>query len=231
MDQTVNICGNPDCTKPLTTPRKLKLYCSYACRGQHKALLATTHRSGLSGAKNTKRNRALRSLKQASRAGFSFCKINSITYRLDTRNKRGAGWLMDVAWLAPGSQRWVARVGNHASEPLSLGEAKKAAVAMLGDRSRPEARDWIAQLNQQAADEVDRTAREEERNRWPIDLLGGCGANGLVEPGLRAAILDAKIGDGGEAVTEPLQGDDYPLEYYDDGYPVLPPCLVRRTKR
>jgi hypothetical protein len=27
----------------------------------------------------------------------------------------------------------------------------------------------------------------------------------------------------------PLQGDDYPLEYYEDGYPVLPDCL-RRAK-
>ena len=26
----------------------------------------------------------------------------------------------------------------------------------------------------------------------------------------------------------PLQGDDYPLEYYPDGYPKLPPCLDRR---
>jgi hypothetical protein len=25
-----------------------------------------------------------------------------------------------------------------------------------------------------------------------------------------------------------LQGDDYPLEYYDDGYPKLPACLDRR---
>jgi hypothetical protein len=26
-----------------------------------------------------------------------------------------------------------------------------------------------------------------------------------------------------------LQGDDYPLEYYDDGYPKLPACLDRRA--
>ena len=28
----------------------------------------------------------------------------------------------------------------------------------------------------------------------------------------------------------PLQGDDYPLEYYDDGFPKLPACLDRRCK-
>jgi hypothetical protein len=27
-----------------------------------------------------------------------------------------------------------------------------------------------------------------------------------------------------------LQGDDYPLEYYEDGYPKLPACLDRRAK-
>jgi len=36
-----------------------------------------------------------------------------------------------------------------------------------------------------------------------------------------------------EAVTGPstaLQGDDYPLEYYEDGYPKLPATLDRRPK-
>jgi hypothetical protein len=27
-----------------------------------------------------------------------------------------------------------------------------------------------------------------------------------------------------------LQGDDYALEYYEDGYPKLPACLDRRLK-
>lgn len=27
-----------------------------------------------------------------------------------------------------------------------------------------------------------------------------------------------------------LQGDDYPLEYYEDGYPKLPACLDRRVR-
>ena len=27
-----------------------------------------------------------------------------------------------------------------------------------------------------------------------------------------------------------IQGDDYPLEYYEDGYPKLPECLDRRPK-
>ena len=31
----------------------------------------------------------------------------------------------------------------------------------------------------------------------------------------------------GKAGDPPLLGDDYPLEYYADGYPVLPDCLRR----
>ena len=29
----------------------------------------------------------------------------------------------------------------------------------------------------------------------------------------------------------PLHGEDYPLEYYEDGYPKLPACLDRRAAR
>ena len=28
--------------------------------------------------------------------------------------------------------------------------------------------------------------------------------------------------------TEVLNGDDYPLDYYEDGYPKIPDCLDRR---
>ncbi len=31
--------------------------------------------------------------------------------------------------------------------------------------------------------------------------------------------------------TETLMGDDYPLEYYPDGYPKLPDCLRRKKER
>ena len=98
------------CGKELQKPRKLKDFCSYAHRGAH--TVKAEYQSGLSCAKNTKRNRALQSLKKASREGFSFSKINSITYRFDIARKKGAGWLMEVAWLAPMRQRWVARVGS-----------------------------------------------------------------------------------------------------------------------
>ena len=67
----------------------------------------------------------------------TFERINSVTIRIDTAHKKAVGWLMEVAWPAEGSgQRWVARVGNHASEPLLLDEAKKVAKEFL---NKPEA--------------------------------------------------------------------------------------------
>ena len=67
----------------------------------------------------------------------TFERINSVTIRIDTPHRKAIGWLMEVAWPAEGSpQRWVARVGNHASEPLLLDEAKKVAKEFL---NKPEA--------------------------------------------------------------------------------------------
>ena len=85
----------------------------------------------------------------------TFAKVNSCTYRVGTRNKRAAGWLMEVAWPGGSRQRWVARVGDRASEPLSLEEAKQAAIAFLRERGKVKPRDFIAELNQIAANEVD----------------------------------------------------------------------------
>jgi hypothetical protein len=66
---------------------------------------------------------------------------------------------MEVAWPGGARQRWVARVGNRTSEPLSLDNAKHVAVAMVRERGAGEPRDFIAKLNQIAANEVT-TARD-----------------------------------------------------------------------
>jgi len=62
----------------------------------------------------------LQSLKRRSIGAFAFVAINSITYRVDGRNKLGAGWLMDIGWPADAGGKWIARVGNRSSEPLPL---------------------------------------------------------------------------------------------------------------
>src|SRR5262245_940454 len=99
------MCARHGCGNALLPGRRLKSFCSFACRGQFKALEATNHRTELKCSKNTKQNKALQTLKRQSVTGFSFAKINSCTYRLDRPGKLGGGWLMESS--AGGSpQRW-----------------------------------------------------------------------------------------------------------------------------
>ena len=112
------VCARPGCGNPLLPGRKLEDFCSYACRGQMK-VEAIQGQTGLSGSKNIKQNKALQSLKRRSVGVPTFAKINSCTYRVDSPKKNGAGWLMEVAWPGGARQRWVARVGDRASEPLT----------------------------------------------------------------------------------------------------------------
>ena len=62
---------------------------------------------------------------------------------------------MEVNW--PGgksSERWVACVKDHRSEPLPLELAKRAAVELLALKSRGEPRPLIAELNDYHAEAV-----------------------------------------------------------------------------
>jgi hypothetical protein len=103
----------------------------------------------------------------------TFAKVNSCTYRVGTRNKRAAGWLMEVAWPGGSRQRWVARIGDQASEPLPLEEAKQAAIAFLREKGKVKPRHVIADLNQVSANEVDRAVLQRERRKWPFNIMGG----------------------------------------------------------
>ena len=217
-------CENPRCGKALPAARRLKTFCSYACRGQLEAQKATADRSGLVGSKNTKQNRALQSLKRQSIGGVAFAKINSVTIRVDRLRKKGAGWLMEVAWTGV-RQRWIARVGNRGSEPLALDAAKQAAIAFLRKRGSVSPQDWTADLSKIAADGVDRAAHQQERRRWPVDLMNGR-RRGFVEH--RETIIEAELATRSENGPA-LQGDKYALVYHADGYPKLPECL-RRTE-
>jgi hypothetical protein len=131
-------------------------------------------------------------------------------------------------------QQWVARVGNRASEPLTLKEAKRAAVAMLFERVKAESCDGIAELNKIAAAEVDRVALAKERKQWPLNLVGAhmrsmprIGITG----DLRNAILDAELLLTEEHLDEPLTGDSFRIELSHDGYPKLPECIRRGKSR
>jgi hypothetical protein len=49
-------------------------------------------------------------------------------------------------------------------------------------------------------------------------------SNAALAASNRETILSVRLWDG-----PPLRGDDYLLEYYEDGYPKLPSCLDRRA--
>ena len=121
-------------------------------------------------------------------------------------------------------------MGNWASEPLPLKEAKRAAVAMLRERGKVEPRDWIADLNKIAAAEIDRVALAKKRKQWPRDLVGGESRPDPIrlDRKLRDAILDAEL-LAMPSHAEPLSGDGIRLEFDQGGYPKLPECLRRRT--
>ena len=228
------VCARPGCGNPLQPGRRLKDFCSYACRGQFRALEATGHRTGLKCSKNIKQNKALQTLKRRSVGALTFSKTNSCTYRLDRPNRPGAGWLMEVTWPGGKHQRWVARIGNRIGKPLTLNEAKDAAVAMLGERGKAEDRDCIAELNKTAASEIDHVALAKERKQWPLDLVGAhvrsmpcMGITG----DLRNSIIEAELLLIDEHLDEPLSGDGFRVEFSDDGYPKLPECLRRGKSR
>jgi len=185
--------------------------------------------TGLSGSKNIKQNKALQSLKRRSVGVPTFAKINSCTYRVDSPKNNGAGWLMEVAPPGGARERWIALVGNGASEPLPLKEAKRAAVAMLRERKETEPRDWIEELNKIAATEVHRMWLMQGRKEWPRDLVGAESRPGSMQMDgkLRDAILNAEL-VAMPSHAEPLSGDGFQLEFYDDGYPKLPEWLRRK---
>jgi hypothetical protein len=65
MDAPVSKCLR--CGELLSEPRKLKKFCSYACRGQQRAIEASTDHTGLVRSKNPKQNRELRRVKSLRR--------------------------------------------------------------------------------------------------------------------------------------------------------------------
>ena len=122
-------------------------------------------------------------------------------------------------------------MGNRASEPLPLHEAKRAAVAMLYERKETEPRDWIAELNTIAAAEVHRAWLMQVRKQWPRDLVGAEARpdSMQIDRKLRDAILDAEL-LAMPSHAEALSCEGFQLEFYDDGYPKLPECLRRRAR-
>ena len=96
--------------------------------------------------------------------------------------------------------------------------------------------DWIDELNQAVANEIDQAYWTREKRTWPLDLIGGqryAEKQPLmtIERGLRQAILNTeRMLKDEESTAQPVNGDDFQLEYDSAGYPKLPECLDRRRK-
>ena len=69
----------------------------------------------------------------------------------------------------------------------------------------------------------------QERKQWPRELVGAESRPGSmqIDGKLRDAILNAEL-LAMPSHAEPLSGDGFRLEFYDDGYPKLPECLRRQ---
>jgi hypothetical protein len=125
-------------------------------------------------------------------------------------------------------------VGNRASEPLALDEAKRASVAKLRERGQAEPRDLIAELNRIAAAEVDRAAfaaLTQSRKQWPRNLVGGSRRGSMqIDRAQRNAILNAEVFIS-STLAEPLSGDEYQLTYDAGGNVELPAFLDRQKPK
>jgi hypothetical protein len=137
---------------------------------------------------------------------------------------------MAVAWLIGiGNGRWIARYRGKASRPMKLNAAKKYALEIVkGIRPSEVIADPILHLNLLAA-------REPLLPRPPtMDIMGG-NLRGKLDRKMREEILAVEVSQciqqapqpDSVSVAQPLHGDNYPVEYYEDGYPQIPDCLRR----
>jgi hypothetical protein len=172
---------------------------------------------------------------------LAFEQINEVTWKLtDGRGSnawsgnRGGGYRTTraVAWLkGVGDGKWIVRYRNKASKPMRLAKAREYALEMVrGIRAGRVLTDPIRTLHQEHLKTM-----EEEPRPAPLHIMGGgqeWNNSCRVERETATEILrsecpmlvDAPIKP---ALTPPLQGDDCPLEFYPDGYPMLPDGLKR----
>ena len=199
-------CKN--CGKSLADNRKLNQFCDYACRGQWRVA-----RIEKTCARKSKRNRALHTLKRLSVGRLGFVQINGCTVRVDTRNKQGVAWLIEVIWPGNRRRRWIARVGSRGSAPLPFEATKQAPIDLLTDRAPgTSCEGWACKLNRIAATEVDLETK--------VTLAEVCAVEQRDSPPVHRRPIS----------PEALHGDDFPLEFHVDGFPKLPEFLRRRRR-
>ena len=150
------------------------------------------------------------------------------------RTSRPLGYVMEIH---PG--RWIAMVGNSSSATLSLVAVKKAAIELY--RSGISAR--YPKSPTTGGDPMPITWRWRRRStarHWKLIASESSSCGPLIcsaEPSggspasrsrKRTERLFLRMRN--SRATRDLQGD-YPLKYYDDGFPRLPECLRRATPK
>jgi hypothetical protein len=172
---------------------------------------------------------------------LEFQQVNEVTWKL-TDGRGSIAWSGDrsggyrttraIAWLmGVGNGQWIVRYRNRASKPMRLPKAKAYALEIVrGIWAGKTLTDPIQKLHQETLKAMGETAASPA----PLNIMGGERKRGLkVDRETIAEILltecpvDAKPLS--PALPAPPPGD-YPITYDHDGYPVLPPCLDRRTK-
>jgi hypothetical protein len=135
-----------------------------------------------------------------------------------------------VAWLAAvGAGRWIVRCRNKTSRPMVLAKARRYASELIkGIRPGIVLDDPIGHLNRISVIEPPSAGQI-------TDIMGGQ-HRGCLDREFRDRIVEIETGSAlvmpaVEITDAPLSGNDYPLEYYEDGYPKLPAFWDRRLAR
>jgi hypothetical protein len=147
---------------------------------------------------------------------LTFERVNEVTWKL-TDGRGSLAWSGDrsasyrtsraIAWLiAVGGGRWVVRYRNKASKPMKLPKAKTYALEIVRG-IRP---------GKVTADPIGRLLRLHLEVLEPMPVM--------------AEIWAIETADYPPLYSRPLEELDpnsAELEYYPDGYPILPDCLRR----
>ena len=145
--------------------------------------------------------------------------MNEVTWKL-TDGRGSIAWSGDrggnhrtaraIAWLLGiGSGLWVVRYRDNCSKPMKLPKAKTYALEMVkGVRPGKLIADTIGRLHRLRLDVEE--PMPEMAQVWAIETAD--------YPPLYSRPSEP---------SESPSGDDCPLEFYPDGYPMLPDCLRR----
>ena len=150
---------------------------------------------------------------------LTFERVNEVTWKL-TDGRGSIAWSGDrggnyrttraIAWLLGiGSGLWVVRYRDKCSKPMKLPKAKTYALEMVkGVRPGKLIADTIGRLHRLRLDVEE--PMPEMAQVWAIETAD--------YPPLYSRPSEP---------SESPSGDDCPLEFYPDGYPMLPDCLRR----